>query len=90
MSFHYDDPGAEAPQTLLLAVPPMPVSQWSLPMLLDVLNDTLDLAKIRAVHGEGLDGSRPVAACDLPCNQHSARTRVNHRLLRSSAPSPPR
>lgn len=56
VSFHYDDPGAEAPQTLLLAVPPQRVDQWSLATLLDVLNETLDLAKIRAVHNEGLEG----------------------------------
>ena len=56
VSFHYDDPGAEAPQTVLLAIPPQEVEQWSLSMLLDVLNETFDLAKIRAVHSEALTG----------------------------------
>jgi len=55
IAFHYDDPGAEAPQNLLLAVPPVPdAKNWSLAMLLETLNETFVLAKIRAVHGEML------------------------------------
>lgn len=54
IAFHYDDPGAEAPQTILLAVPPAESTHWDLDSLLAVLNETLDLAKVRAVDGEQL------------------------------------
>jgi hypothetical protein len=54
ISFHYDDPGAEAAQTLLLAVPPTSAEMWNLSTLLAILGETLDLAKMRAVHGEFL------------------------------------
>jgi hypothetical protein len=56
IAFHYDDPGAEAPQTILLAVPPARTAQWDLDSLLAILNETLDLAKVRAVDGELLGG----------------------------------
>jgi hypothetical protein len=52
ITFHYDDPGTEAPQTILLAIPPARAPNWDLPSLLAILNDTLDLAKVRAVDGE--------------------------------------
>jgi hypothetical protein len=47
IALHHDDPGAEAPQAILLAVPPAGV--WDLPTLLDIVGETLDLAKVRAV-----------------------------------------
>ena len=52
IAVHYDDPGAEAPQTILLAVPPTSAPRWDLASLLAILNETLDLAKVRAVDGE--------------------------------------
>ncbi len=52
IAFHYDDPGAEAPQTILLAVPPAPASYWDLASLVAILNETLQLAKVRAVDSE--------------------------------------
>lgn len=48
VAVHYDDPGAEPPQTILLAVPP-PNSGWSLSLLSDIVGETLDLSKIRSV-----------------------------------------
>jgi hypothetical protein len=56
LTFHYDDPGAEAAQTLLLAVPPAPAETWSLDALVAILDDTLTMAKVRGVHGEQLQG----------------------------------
>ncbi|HJQ35115.1 MAG TPA: hypothetical protein VJ866_23395 [Pyrinomonadaceae bacterium] len=55
VAFHYDDPGAEAPQAILLAVPPDPATGWSLEALASVVNETLDLAKVRVVDGELLN-----------------------------------
>jgi hypothetical protein len=52
VAFHYDDPGAEAPQAILLAIPPEPAERWRLDWLVATLNETLDLAKIRAVDSE--------------------------------------
>jgi hypothetical protein len=54
VAFHYDNPGAEAPQTILVAVPPVlsDVRLWDLESLLAILNETLDLARIRGVDGE--------------------------------------
>jgi hypothetical protein len=51
LTFHYDDPGAEAAQTLLLAVPPR-TERWDLNTLVAILDETLTLAKIRGVHAE--------------------------------------
>lgn len=51
--FHYDDPGAEAAQAVLVAVPPDPTARvWDPASLVDVLQETLDLATARLVEGE--------------------------------------
>jgi hypothetical protein len=52
LAFHYDAPGAEPPQVILLAVPPDDSQTWTLANLTATLHETLDLAKIRAVDGE--------------------------------------
>lgn len=55
MVFQYDQPDAAPPQCILLAVPPdldQPWNLWSLPQ---VLLETLDLARIRAVDPDALD-----------------------------------
>lgn len=52
--FQYDSPGAQAPQALLLAVPPIRTERWDLDTLIRILHQTLELAKIRAVDSEYL------------------------------------
>jgi hypothetical protein len=52
VAFHYDDAGAEAPQAILVAVPPAPAEQWDLASLVATVNEALDLAKVRAVDME--------------------------------------
>lgn len=53
VAFHYDDPGSEAPQTVLVAVPPFPdAEQWELLWLVQTLKETMEMARIRAVDGE--------------------------------------
>lgn len=52
IGFHYDDPGAEAPQAVLLVVPPTDAPRWDLDTVVSTLNETLDLAAMRAVDGE--------------------------------------
>lgn len=56
VSFHFDQPGSRAPQTLLLAVPPRPTATWVWDDLLATVTETLDMAKIRAVDLEALQG----------------------------------
>jgi hypothetical protein len=49
VAFHYEEPNARAPQTLLLAVCPDSRPFWDNDLLLATLQETLDLAKIRTV-----------------------------------------
>lgn len=55
--FHYDRPSAEAPQTLLLAVSPRADGAWTFDDLVATLNETLELAKKRAVEPSALDAT---------------------------------
>jgi hypothetical protein len=55
ISFQYDQPDAMAPQSILLAVPPDPDTPWNLWQLQQVLLETLDLARIRAIDPDTLD-----------------------------------
>jgi hypothetical protein len=52
ISFHFDTPGAEAPQAVLVAVPPTNAETWSLDSLVATLHETIDLAKMRGVDSE--------------------------------------
>jgi hypothetical protein len=49
LAFQFDMPDATAPQTVLIAVPPVPGQDWTAETLRRVLMETLDLAKLRAV-----------------------------------------
>jgi hypothetical protein len=50
LTFNYDNPGAEAAQTILVAVRPDPTKpNWSLNDVTSILQDTLNLAKVRAI-----------------------------------------
>ncbi len=57
IAFHYDQPNAMPPQTLLLAVTPELKGNWTWGDLMDILNDTLDSAKRRAVEPDLVDKS---------------------------------
>lgn len=54
ISFQYDAPNAEPPQSLLLAVPEPGQTDWKKEDLRDIVNDTLDLAKARLVDIDAL------------------------------------
>jgi hypothetical protein len=47
--FHFDAPGAQAPQSVLLAVPPARTERWSYDALEEILLDTLRMARVRAL-----------------------------------------
>jgi hypothetical protein len=54
VTFQFDPPGAQPPQAMLIAVPPVPGEDWTVGTLARVLLETLDLAKLRAVPGDTL------------------------------------
>ena len=54
ITFQYNPPDACAPQTILLAVPPVPGEDWTVATLHRVLAETLDLAKLRGVDSDAL------------------------------------
>jgi hypothetical protein len=57
VSFHYDRPNSEPPQTILLVSPASSSGRWQWDDLLGAVNETLDLAKIRAVEPAHLDST---------------------------------
>lgn len=54
VAFHLDAPQSRPPQSLLLAIPPER-DGWSFDAVVDILNETLDAAKMRAVRPQDLD-----------------------------------
>jgi hypothetical protein len=62
ITFHYNQPNAAPPQTLLLAVSPTQTGSWTWESLIGTLNDTFNRAQRRAVdpdllHTAGLPGT---------------------------------
>jgi hypothetical protein len=55
LTFHFDRPSTEAPQTMLLVTPTDFRGGWRWEDLVDALNDTLDLAKLRAIEPRHVD-----------------------------------
>ena len=49
LAFQFDLPNSCAPQSVLIAVPPVPGKDWTAETLRKVLMETLDLAKLRGV-----------------------------------------
>lgn len=54
ITFQFNPPDVCAPQSILLAVPPVPGKSWTAWDLQRVLMETLDLAKLRAVEPQAL------------------------------------
>jgi hypothetical protein len=71
---HYDRPGTQPPQTLLLVAPPAQTGTWSWDDLVSAVNETLDLTRIRAVEPGHIDGT-PYAQL-LPATVLSAAARA--------------
>ena len=59
LGFRRPAPVAEAPQAVLLAVPPPGATTWDPEALLDIVRETLTLAKLRGVDGSQLEELRP-------------------------------
>jgi hypothetical protein len=72
-AFHFDAPGARAPQAILLAVPPDPSQPLDTATLVDIVADTRELARARAATAEDLDPwSAGIPLTVLPANTPSA------------------
>jgi hypothetical protein len=57
LGFHFDAPGARPPQSILLAVPSDPAADHrTLEGLIDVVNEAMALARLRAVPPQDLQG----------------------------------
>jgi hypothetical protein len=54
LAFHYTQPRARAPQSLLLAVSPDRRKSWDEQLLLEIVNETIDLARVRTVDLDAL------------------------------------
>ena len=54
ISFSHDSPRAEAPQAVLVAVPPVEGERWDFDSLADCVRETLQLAKVRGADLETL------------------------------------
>ena len=52
VAFHFDEPGSRAPNAVLLAVPPVVGTPWTLDTLADIVSETADLARMRMVGPE--------------------------------------
>ncbi|MDT7827758.1 hypothetical protein RQM65_03650 [Pricia sp. S334] len=55
VTFHYDRPNSEPPQVMLMAMTPRFTGEWQWNDLMDIVNETLDLAKKRALEPEQID-----------------------------------
>jgi hypothetical protein len=55
LTFHYDQPNSEPPQTLLLVTPSAFTDNWRWQDLVTTLHETLDMAKKRAVEPDHVD-----------------------------------
>lgn len=54
VAFHHDQPNAKAPQCLILGLTPAITGHWQWADMVDMLNETFDLAKQRAVDYEAI------------------------------------
>jgi hypothetical protein len=57
VAFHYDRPNSEPPQVMLLAMPADFKGAWQWQDLVNVLHETLDMAKKRAIEPEHIDST---------------------------------
>lgn len=57
ITFHYDQPDSEPPQTMLLVTPPHITGKWDWNNIIDAMNETLAMAKKRAVEPAQIEGT---------------------------------
>ena len=79
LSFHYDAPGARAPQSILISVPADPSARsWSVDALAGTVREAMDLARMRAYDIDDLAGvGRFLPAIYLPFNIEAKTPTLN-------------
>jgi len=78
VAFHYEEPQARAPQACLLAVCPDDRPAWDDDLVAGILDETLELAKIRAVDLSSLQGlGQILPALYFTLNRQSATVSAN-------------
>jgi hypothetical protein len=71
LTFQFDPPDAAPPQSLLVAVPPVPGADWTAAMLQQVLDETLNLARLRTLDSEMLgEVAQVLPALSMAFNAH--------------------
>lgn len=90
ITFHYDRPSSEPPQTLLLVTSALMGASWSWDELVAALHETLELARLRAVEPDQIDDTPlnrflPAAmmAMTLRENSISANLAINNGVLKA-------
>ena len=82
LAVHADRPGNEAPQAVLVAVPPDPAQPWSVASLRAVLEQTLALAEVRMVDPPALGRfGHLLPALLLACTGRQAQIKVPIDIL---------
>jgi hypothetical protein len=74
VAFHYDNPGAEAGQAILVAVPARTGNNWLLDDLVGAVDETADLVKVRGVDAQLLDMGQLLPAIFFSENSQSQHT----------------
>lgn len=87
LAFRHQAPVAEAPQAVLLAVPPPGAATWDPEALLDILRETLTLAKLRGVDGSQLESLRPLLPA-ICLTGNTANDAISTDLLRALVAEP--
>jgi hypothetical protein len=90
VAFHSESPAAEAPQAVLIAVPPK-INQsstetwsWSMEDLFAVVSQTLDLAKIRALDLSSLDEGQYLPATLMAYSKEIKTASTDYSGLRAA------
>jgi hypothetical protein len=84
LAFNYNSPRPNAPQSVLVVAPSSAGANWTTADLVASLEETLDLAKVRAVDRELLDLGQVLPAIDIP-NSLNAQVTVSSGNIGVSA-----
>ena len=87
LTFHYDRPNCEAPQTLLLVTPSTMRGVWTWQEVVASLHEALDLARLRAVEPDQLDTldyARFLPASVATMTYHPVTFAVNYALTKAA------
>jgi hypothetical protein len=57
ITFHYDQPNSEPPQTMLLVTPPQITGEWNWNDIVEAIEETLEMAKKRAVESTQIEAT---------------------------------